>query len=205
MQPDYHQQQGKKRFVKSYQNWVGMETPNDVQQLEDLYSDIQIAMEALDTFFFRRHLTRLSPNEEHYEMPVADLKVQNNIFVMGQPGHQAYLGIGLPLLLGAAARMSDGRVTIFIDTLVNGSPRSVESIFETLVHEMAHAIFHSFACRRGDCTRIATRPGILGQYGHGDMWVGMAEHMKNTIQGWDKDLAHFYNTDDIRRHNRELN
>lgn len=203
-QPDYLQEIYKRRFVQYYRKWIGMRTPHDVYQLDELKRDLQMAMHALDAFFFAGSLTRPSRYAWH-GVRLLDMQVQDNIFGKGKPGHQVYLDIGLPVISGAACPTVDGRTTIYIDTLQNGSRTMVEIIFETMVHEMAHAIFHSFACRRGDCTRIATRPEILGQIGHGDLWVGMAEHMRDTIQSWDVDLADFYNTDDIRSHNRELN
>lgn len=204
VQPDYFQQKYKSNFVECYQNWIGMETPDDVHRLEELKGDLQMAMQALDAFFFAGSLTRPRPYGK-YGRPVADLKVQNNIFAMGQPGHRAYFKTGQPLPLGLASPKGDGRTTIFIDTLRNGSPMTVESTFETLVHEMAHAIFLSFACGGADCKREAKSPRILGQRGHGNMWLEMAEHMRNTIQTWDEDLADFYSTDDLRWHNRECN
>lgn len=181
-----------------------METPSDFYQLEELNDDLEFAMEALDAVFFAGSLTRPTLYAQH-GVRLVDLQVQNNIFDEGEPGHRVYLDIGLPLLRGAASSRGDGRTTIFIDTLKNGSPRTVESIFETLVHEMAHAIFLSFACGGTNCQRAAIHPSILGQIGHGDKWVEMAEHMRDTIQTWHHDLAHFYNTNDIRRHNRDLN
>lgn len=203
-QPDYRQQQAREEFVELYQNWIGMRTPNDVQQLKNFKRDLTNAMQALDVFFFSGCLTRPFPYGESGE-PIAELKVQDNIFGMALlPGHQAFLNTGLPLPLGTASWTGES-TTISIDTLKNGSPATVESIFETLVHEMAHAIFLSFACGGTNCQRAATHPSILGQIGHGDKWVEMAEHMRDTIQTWHHDLAHFYNTNDIRRHNRDLN
>lgn len=202
-QPDYLQQLSKEEFVYFYRKWIGMETPKDVQQLQDLNRDLGTAMEALDVFFVAGSLTMPLRYGKHGKA-VAYLKVQNNVFGVGQPGYQAYLRTGPPMPLGMTA-MSDGSTTIFIDTLKNGSPTTVKSIFENLVHEMAHAIFDSFACGGADCMREANSPSIFGQRGHGDLWVELAEHMTNTIQTWDSDLADFYNTNDIRWHNENIN
>lgn len=204
MQPDHFQRYYKRKFVETYQDWIGMKTPTDYGQLKELIDDLTFAVEALDAFFFAGSLTRPYPYSCHGAR-LTNLQIQDNVFSEGKPGHQVYLDIGLPVLLGATSPRGGGWTTIFIDTLRNGSPRTVKSIFETLVHEMAHAIFDSFACGGADCTNEATNPWMLGRHGHGDMWVEMAEHMRNTIQTWDDDLADFYNTDDIRWHNKERN
>lgn len=203
-QPDHVQEGYKRDFVTFYQRWLGMRVPKDAKQLKKFNQGLQWAMEALDAFFFAGCLTR-PPPYSRYGSRLVDLQVQKNVFGMGEPGYQSYLSIGVPVLLGAASHFGGGLTTIFIDTFQNGSPRTIETILETLVHEMAHAIYFSFACDAPGCKGLAAHSRILGQRGHGRLWMQMAEYMRDTIQTWDYSLANFYNTDDIRQHNRERN
>lgn len=202
--PDDIQTYYQREFVTIYKRWKSEETPIYDRRPNTLNEDLQSAMKALDGFFFAGSLTRPAPYGM-YGDPIANLEVQDNIFCEGEPGHQAYLGIGRTVLLGAARPEGAGWTTIYIDTLECGCGRTVKSIFETLVHEMAHAIYISFACDGTECQQEASRPGAIGQRGHGRLWVQMAELMRTAIRGWDDDLADFYNTDEIRRHNREFN
>lgn len=200
--PNYTQEDHKREFVRCYKDWKGMETPNDAEDFQELQRDLRSAMRALDGFFFNEVLSayrRVRINEFFKE-----LKLEGNIFSKGHDGHDAFLRTQNRTFPLGICESRNGQTTIYIDALQYGVPRSIESIFETLVHEMAHAIFQSFANQR--CVYCNTSdPAVLGTRGHGLVWVQMAEHMRDTIQSWDDSLAKFYNTDDIRWHNRERN
>lgn len=202
--PDDIQMYYQREFVRIYKKWLRKETPIYDGRPNTLSEDLQSAMEALDGFFFAGSLTRPAPYGM-YGYPIANLEAQDNIFCEGEPGHQAYLGIGRPVLSGAASAEGGGWTTIYIDTLENGCPRTIKSILETLVHEMAHAIYIAFACDGTECQQVASRPHAIGRRGHGRLWVQMAELMRTAIRGWDDDLADFYDTNEIRLHNREFN
>lgn len=196
--PDHEGKYWKGEFVRIYKRYLGMSTP-DTRGSGDpqLQRDLWTAMVALDAFFFGGCLTRPGPYSKHGER-LADLEAQNNIFSEGKPGHQAYLRSGdRNVPQGIASSGAGGWTTIYIDTLENGAPKTVESIFGTLVHEMAHAVFHSFACDSEDCRSRAVDKLVLGQRGHGNMWAQMAHFMERTIQQWDFALVNFCNTDHI--------
>lgn len=196
--PDHIQDRHKDEFVKIYKRWIYMKTPpaGGAQEL-DLEEDLQSAMEVLDGFFFAGCLTRPPPYEMYGDC-LTDLEVQRNIFAEGQTGHQAYLESGGGLMPhGISSPRGGGWTTIYIDTYNDGYPRTVKSVFETLVHEMAHAVFLSFTCDNMCCRYMAISPAILGQHGHGDMWARMAHFMTRTIQQWDAELANFDNRDHI--------
>lgn len=187
---DCQQETHQYAFVKCYKSWYGMETPEDPEEFRLLQDDLEYAMKALDGFFFGASFTGKGPYQ------TVDLCVQNNIFEEGQPGYR----VALPLLWGQARALGNGRTRIYIDTLNDGRPRTTYSIFRTLVHEMAHAVYSSFACNCKECDRVAGHPLVLGPRGHGRLWKEMAEHMRNEIQTWDYDLAGFWSNDNIQWH-----
>lgn len=202
-QPNYNQEDHKRDFVRCYQLWKGMRAPNDAEKLQELQRDLRSAMKALGGFFFHEVLTA----NWHVQGKTAfkELKLEGNIFSKGHVGHYELLRTqDMTIPMGLCVPDADGQTTIYIDAFRNGNPQYIESIFETLVHEMAHAIFQSFKYRGcGNCN--ISNPAVLGTHGHGLVWVGMVEHMKDTIRTWDNALAKFYDTDDIRWHNRNDN
>lgn len=87
---------------------------------------------------------------------------------------------------------------IYIDAFKKGVPRTIKNVFEILVHEMAHAIFHSYGCWCDRCR--GSGRDALGADGHGLPWVELMIHMRSEIQTWHEDLADFISLDDIWRH-----
>lgn len=166
-----------------------METPNDLDELRD---DLQSAMEVLDEFFFYDSLTVDWSGQG--KIAIKELKIEGNIFSEGHDGHETFLRTVSKTFPWGVADYVQGQTTIYIDAFVNGSPRTIKSIFEILVHEMAHAIFLSLV-RRGCGSPDISGPAVLGRYGHGLVWVGMAEHMRDTIRSWDTVLKNFYSED----------
>jgi hypothetical protein len=65
--------------------------------------------------------------------------------------------------------------------------RAVKSIFETLAHEMAHAIYSSFQCGSRTCRTADSHVNVLGQEGTDTAGCGkeMAEHNA----GYDPELG----------------
>lgn len=180
-------------FVTVYKEWKGRNKKNDLRQLIDS-GHLRSAMTALDIYFFGRALTRTTPSR-HWTA-LKELYVEGNIFAEGQRGYAVRLQHAIS---GLASTCKDGQTTIYIDALnANGSPRTPESILEILVHEMAHAIYQSFSCRCQGCNCLD--PKVLGPYGHGRLWVGLAHHMGKTIRSWDEALKNFYAEDLIRLH-----
>lgn len=197
-EPNHLQRRFKRDFVSVYQDWMGMETPNDAGELDDLRDDLQFVMEALDEFFFYGTLT--GDWYEQGKKPVKELKIEGNIFCKGHVGHNTFLRTEGKKFPRGVADYIHGQTIIYIDAFENGSPRTVKSIFETLVHEMAHAIFQSFL-RWGFGSYNTSDPAVLGRHGHGLVWVGMAEHMRDTIRSWDAVLKNFYPEDLAWMHN----
>lgn len=195
-EPNQHQINGKRDFVDIYIEWAGMKTVDDVDWLDKLSKALDFAMKALDAFFFANSLTR-DLNGEGVNS-TADLKFEANIFAKGRSGHGKYPRAKPPLGLVADNR---GRTTIYIDAFDNGAPQHVTEVFDTLVHEMAHAVYRLFAC--WGCERCSlSDPAVLGQKGHGLLWVEMMKLMMTEIQSWDEDLSNFMSIEEIMRHHR---
>lgn len=183
-------------IYKTYQNW----TLDDFHQA--LYPDyVQRTMDLLDSYFFARSLTD-KPLTRGWAA-LTGLYVEANVFAEGGRGHQERLELPRELNVAGLASGRGGRTTIFIDALDNGVPRTFKSIVEILVHEMAHAIYMSFACNCVDCNTGG--PEVLGyshMRGHGLLWVEMMEHMMFEIQSWHEDLSDFLSIEEIMRHHR---
>lgn len=177
----YHKQE----FVAIYKRWAGKKTLKNEGRFRNFSEDLEIASDALDGFFFGGSIS-------------ADLKAQNDIFY-GDDFHPDCVG-----LCGMTRASDDGDVVIYIDTSPS-THATVQSILETLAHEMAHAIYESFKCSCESCIRTTDRWEILGPDWHGELWSKMAEHMRATIQAWDNDLANFWNDGDIERFYANLN
>lgn len=187
---DFKQKSHKTRFLKIYIYWLDGEAPEDPRELESLKKDLELAMQALDGYFFGGSFTENGPDR------TVDLCVQNNVFEEGQPGYP----VALPKPWGLTRALGNGRTRIYIDTLHDGYPRTTHSIFRTLVHEMAHAVYASFACKCTDCAHVSGHPSVLGPRGHGRLWKEMAEHMRNEIQTWDYILSDFWNDGNMQWH-----
>lgn len=185
---DYIQQGHMKKFVEIYKRWISVETTNDADQLKDLRKDLVSAMGALDGFFFYKSLTA------NWHGQGMELKFEGNIFSAGHCGYDACLSMQNKEDPTGLTSTDDGRTTIFIDAYENGVPRTIMDIFETLLHEIAHAIFQQF--RTWECESCnLSDPAVLGSYGHGLVWVGLVKHMRDTIRSWDWALNNFFTED----------
>jgi len=189
----------KEVFVVIYKIWTRMEMSDDQGRFDDLTRHLNIAMKTLDGFFFGGLLTGIGPFSDRGG-GVTVLKTANNIFAEGQIGHALFLRTGLAAIRGLTAPTLDGKTFIYIDTSRGDIPKSMKDILETLVHEMAHAIYLSFSCRCARCQYDSGRSEVLGQQGHGRLWKEMAEHMRDTIQSWDCHLEDFLDGDKIEWH-----
>lgn len=190
---DCNQQGHKKDFVRIYKRWISVETTNDADQLKDLRTDLVSAMGALDGFFFYKSLTANWRGQGN--KAVMKLKFEGNIFSAGHCGYDARLRIQSKEDPKGLTSTRDGRTTIFIDAFKNGIPRTTMDIFETLLHEIAHAIFQEFNMWECESCNLSD-PAVLGSYGHGLVWVGLFEHMRDTMRSWDRVLNNF-STDDL--------
>lgn len=195
--PNSVRSQAKDEFVKLYKFWKDWKMLSE--NCQDMYLPVvRAALEALDVYFFARSLTYISPMK--YLPALEGLHVEGNIFSLGHNGYETRLKVpGSWNVLG----LTDGwgYTAIYIDAFKNGRPQTIKSVLEILVHEMAHAIYRSFACICDKC-QIGS-PYVLGYYGHGTLWVEMMKHMMFEIQSWDRDLADFLSTEEILRHHRE--
>lgn len=192
------------KFVRIYKRWIGRSSHDDLKQLITS-GDIHGAMSALDTAFFGGAFfgRPIGPSSswDNFEPALNELHIEGNIFAKG---HKGYAVNPNGTALGLAQYLGNGQVAIYIEAFHrDGSPRGLETILKTAVHEMAHAIFQGFACRCQSCNW--SDPMVLGKKGHGRLWMEMAEHMKNTIGSWDEVLNDFYDLNDILWHNRERN
>lgn len=191
-------------FIKIYKRWVGRSSHDDLKQLITS-GDFHGAMAVLDCVFFcgaffGRAFVPNSPWNKH-ETALRGLHIEGNIFAKG---HKGYAVSPNDTAWGLVQPLGNGQVAIYIDAFhPDGSPQTLENILETVVHEMAHAIFEVFACRCQSCNWSDAM--VLGKNGHGRLWMEMAEHMRNTIRSWDEALNDFYDLDDIIWHNRNCN
>lgn len=189
---DYIQQSHMRNFVQIYKRWISVETTGDADQLNDLRKDLVFAMGALDGFFFSRTLTAGWHGQGNEA--ILGLKFEGNIFFEGHCGYDAGLRIQNKRVPKGLTSTRDGLTTIFIDAFGNGVPRTIMDIFETLLHEIAHAIFQQFRTRECESCNISD-PAVLGSYGHGLVWVGLVQHMRDTIRSWDRVLNNFFTED----------
>lgn len=175
-------------FVEIYRAWNGRNTHDDLRQLLNS-GQIRTAMRALDIYFFGKALTSTTPTRNWTALK--DLHVEGNIFAEGHKGHAVRPN---QRAFGVIDFSERGEATIYIDAFSpDGSPRTTKQILETLVHEMAHAIYGSFACECQSCD--GTDPEVLGPNGHGRLWVQLLERMRDTIRSWDEALGDFYDED----------
>lgn len=191
-------------FVTIYKRWMGRRSHDDLNQLITS-GDIRVAMNALDTAFFGgaffgRPIGH-SCSWDNFDPALEELHIEGNIFAKG---HKGYAVSPNARALGMVDPLGNGKVAIYINAFYpDGSPRTIESILETAVHEMAHAIFESFACQCQSCNW--SDPTVLGKKRHGRLWMEMAQHMRNTIRSWDEAMNDFYDLNDILWHNRNRN
>lgn len=177
--PDNVQLAARDRFVSLRKAWGFRFTGgSDDQELHDVVRDAAVA---LDTYFFARSLTFIPPGADSAALEA--IHVDRNIFEVGHIGHHVVTPED-----GHIYGMTDGygQTTIYIDAMHKGGPLAIKSIFETLVHEMAHAIYNCFACECESCDQ--EDPRVLGPGGHGRLWVKLMEHMRDTIRSWFNDL-----------------
>lgn len=172
-------------FVTIYKQWSGRNTHDDMRQLLDS-GHIRAAMDALDTYFFGKALTIRTP--ERNWSALGEIHVEGNIFAEGHIGHAVRPDAPAHGLVAGTWR---GDTVMYLDAFdLDGSPRTIKQLLETLVHEMAHALYESFACRGRCCNQLD--PEVLGVDGHGRLWVELVGHMRDTIRSWDKTLEDFY-------------
>lgn len=172
-------------FVMIYKQWSGRDTHGDMRQLL-ASGHVRTAMEALDTFFFGRALTMTTP--ERSWPALGQFYVEGDVFGKGHIGHAVRPDAPAYGLVAGSWR---GDTAMYLDAFeLDGSPRAIKGLLETLVHEMAHALFESFACRCPRCNQFD--PKVLGHDGHGRLFVALVRHMRDTIRGWDKTLEDFY-------------
>lgn len=187
-----HQLKCKETIVSLYRSWMGFETA----RLHNMCGDLQIAMEALDGFFFTDSLTSTSlvgPGRR-IASPIVSLLVERNVFKNGHPGNEDLVNRNT-LPWGRAVSVTNDKLNIYIDTFRHGSLGTMADIMETLVHEMAHAAMIVFMCKCKHCNGAACHSDILGPHGHGRLWIQMMEFMRTTIRGWDSGLAGFSTRD----------
>lgn len=64
----------------------------------------------------------------------------------------------------------------------------VRRILETILHEIAHAIFRAFRCRCVDCECTTSLALTIGMEGHGPLWVELAQAIETVCElkfrGW---------------------
>ncbi|KAI7779411.1 hypothetical protein LA080_000891 [Diaporthe eres] len=172
-------------FVKIYKQWSGRDTHDDMRQLLDS-GHIRSAMVALDTYFFGKALT-ITTLERNWAA-LGELYVEGNVFGEGHIGHA--LRPDAPAY-GLVAGSWRGDTAMYLDAFdLDGSPRTIKELLGTLVHEMAHALYESFACRGRCCNQLD--PEVLGVDGHGRLWVDLVKYMRDKIRSWDKTLEDFY-------------
>lgn len=164
---------------------------------------VQVATADLDAYFFGRSLTYTpsTGGQAALEGPY----IEGNIFEVNHIGYHVgcryYAGQKNPNVRNLNGLTSGKTPTIiYIDAFKKGVPRTIKSIFETLVHEMAHAIFRSYGCECNRCRGSGSEQDSIGPDGHGLPWVELMIHMRSEIQTWHEDLADFISMDDIWRH-----
>lgn len=183
-------------FVRMYKHWAGKDRSN--VKLGDAgcsgsgeYNDLWITMDVLDAYFFGESLR-------------VDLKMEDDIFAKGHVGHDVRVRAGgTRTSIGLTEYKVDGRVIIYIDSSPKRHP-TTKAVLEMLVHELAHAVYRPFTCRCTFCYSANQSSENIGRHGHGKLWVKMAEHMRDTIRNWDKDLANFMDGNDIEWHHMNL-
>lgn len=164
---------------------------------------VQVATADLDAYFFGRSLTYTpsTGGQAALEGPY----IEGNIFEVNHFGYHVrrehYARNGKPYkrtLNGLASGKTP--TIIYIDAFNKGVPKTIKSVLETLVHEMAHSIFRSYGCWCDRCRGSGRGRDDLGPDGHGLPWVELMIHMRSEIQTWHEDLADFISMDDIWRH-----
>lgn len=171
--------------------WGGHNTHNYLRRLL-ASGHIGDALVALDIYFFGGALTGTTPTRSWPAL--SELYVEGNIFAEGHRGHAVRPDHAAHGMVSSSER---GKTVIYIDAFrPDGCPHTFKEILETLVHEMAHAIYKSFGCR--NCNHLD--PRVLGPHGHGLLWVKLVEHMRNTIRSWDKALEDFFTEDLVWMH-----